>query len=449
LLACETPEKIGAAELSCVDGRAGGTTSSLTKGGKGARPEGAGLLMRPGARYLISAAGIPNYGDDFIAAAWLRFIDRRFPRQEVWLDSFAPGVAASLLSPIAPSARFTDTLWALTRGLPEDGEYSDAREIVRDRIRHLGTPRLDIGLTQLRHAASIHILGGGYLNAIWPRNLGLIAAAAEFSRLYGIPAFATGQGLLPAGDPSPELLDDLQQFRYFEARDRASADQFGVRHGLDDAFLGVPFLPAWEGEPPDLVVLLQGDLASDDAHASYRRLIHEFLDANGAVRGEGTAFVEAYPPLDADMWPELRTDYPQAKFLTFQQVWGRGLRGVPGQKWLTSRFHAHLLAASTGASGIAIDVKPDYYGVKHNSLLEVGTGWALISLTTMEPLPEPSAAPDFIATARRYTAEKHRLASRLYPRLAPLRLGSWVAAIWGIVSRLRRRVRRVLGRVRL
>src|SRR5690606_11820926 len=162
-----------------------------------------------------------------------------------------------------------------TRNVPEDADYADIREEVRDRIRYLGTPRLDIALTQLRGASSIHILGGGYLSEIWPRNLGLIAAAAELRRSCRFPSLAAGQGLLPAGDPTPELIEDIRQFRYFEARDQASAEKFGVDHGLDDAFLGVPFLESWSGAVPELVVLLQGDLASENAQASYLRLIRE------------------------------------------------------------------------------------------------------------------------------------------------------------------------------
>src|SRR5690606_30791811 len=141
----------------------------------------------PGARYLVSAAGIPNYGDDYIAAAWLTYFSRRYPGAEVWLDALSPGVAASLLSGANPEARFTDILWELTRLLPEGESYPQMRERIRTWIHGLGTPRLDTALVHLRSARSIHLLGGGYLNSMWPRNLGLIAAAAEYSRAFDIP----------------------------------------------------------------------------------------------------------------------------------------------------------------------------------------------------------------------------------------------------------------------
>src|SRR5690606_28706043 len=94
----------------------------------------------------------------------------------------------------------------------------------------LGTPRLDTALVHLRSARSIPLLGGGYLNSMWPRNLGLIATAAEYSRAFDIPVYATWLGLLPAEGDNDELRDDLMQFSYAESRDQAGAELFGVHH---------------------------------------------------------------------------------------------------------------------------------------------------------------------------------------------------------------------------
>lgn len=41
--------------------------------------------------YLISIGGYPNYGDEFITAAWLRFLAKSRPEAEVWLDTRYPG----------------------------------------------------------------------------------------------------------------------------------------------------------------------------------------------------------------------------------------------------------------------------------------------------------------------------------------------------------------------
>lgn len=60
--------------------------------------------------YLVSAAGVPNLGDELIARAWLDWLARAHPRVEVWLDCVEPGRAAHLLDGVHPRVRFTNTL---------------------------------------------------------------------------------------------------------------------------------------------------------------------------------------------------------------------------------------------------------------------------------------------------------------------------------------------------
>lgn len=398
---------------------------------------------RTGAPYLVTASGIPNYGDDFIARSWVRYLHRRYPETRVWVDCLDPGVAEGLLSPGAPFARFTGALWDVARALPEDVSYPAARQLVRGILAEAEGARED-PLAPARTASSIHIVGGGFLNTIWPQNLGLVAAAAELHRRHGVRLLGTGLGLMPHDDPSPELLEDLALFAHLEARDAVGAERFGVPHGLDDAWLGVPDLPSWrgvwEGELPRVVVLLQGDLASEELREAFPRMVRAFLARHGAEHGRGAAFLEGFPPVDARAWPELKQEYPEARFVRFEELWELGLRGEPGQVWLTSRFHAHLLAASTGAAGVAVDVRGDYYSIKHGSLLQAGTGWALATLADADDLPEASSAEGFVETARGYAEVKRRLADRLYPR----RLGAELAYR---ARRAVRAVRRALGSV--
>lgn len=401
--------------------------------------------MRPEARYLVSAAGIPNYGDDYIAATWLAYLAKRYPGEEVWLDALSPGVAAALLSDANPAARFTDSLWELTRLLPEGQSYPQMRARIHEWIHDFGTPRLDTALVQLQSAGSIHLLGGGYLNSMWPRNLGLIAAAAEYSRAFGIPIFATGLGLLPSEHDNEELRGDLMQFNYAESRDQSGAELFGINYGLDDAFLGVADLAPAEDDP-DLVVLLQGDIAHEGALDRYEELVHQFVARYGDASGARLVFIENYPPHDAQLWLRMRDRYPACGWVPFADLWRTGLRGRPGQKWLTTRFHAHLLAAVTGASGVAVDVQADYYGVKHASLTEIGTGWTLVSLASDDPLPGVTSSPEFPAHAKELAKRKRELADRLYPHRRLLRTRQLRRCARRISGVVRRRVLRLLGR---
>ena len=51
-----------------------------------------------------------------------------------------------------------------------------AGERARTLLHELGSPRYDLGLRELRRMESVHLLGGGYMNEIWPENFGVIAA---------------------------------------------------------------------------------------------------------------------------------------------------------------------------------------------------------------------------------------------------------------------------------
>ena len=59
--------------------------------------------------HLVSWAGWPNFGDELIAARWLRFLAEHRPDAEVWLDVRHPGTVSSLLRGLHPRLHVTDT----------------------------------------------------------------------------------------------------------------------------------------------------------------------------------------------------------------------------------------------------------------------------------------------------------------------------------------------------
>lgn len=374
------------------------------------------LGKRPRRFYLVAPSGVPNFGDEFIARTWLDWIGRRHPDAEVWLDCIEPGRAAHLFRDTHPNLRVTNTLWQLAHTQPV-GELSEDAVRARSAVQHLGTPRIDLGLEALRTMDSIHLLGGGYMNALWPLNLSIVAAMTEVKRLHGVPIFATGQGLTPQDEVTTSFLRGaLREFDLAEARDEESASLFRLESGLDDAFLAFVNRRRVfaDFESPEVMILVQGDFIHGMPESSLVRCIEEFVLAHSSEGHVG--LVEGMPPDDSLLWPAVRERFPDAQMFPFMRMWQEGLPARPGQAWLTTRFHFHLLAAAAGAQGSALALSGDYYGVKHGLLQAVGTGWPVVAYD-QESCTVPPAALDSSFPARSHAQlaqRKEEIAQRIY-----------------------------------
>lgn len=362
--------------------------------------------------YLVSTAGLPNYGDEVLTRAWLDWLANAHPGTEVWLDCIEPGRAMHLFSDTHPRLRATNTLWQLAhQGGDPDPVQDEAR--IRRLVRGLGSPRIDAGLEMLRDVRSIHFLGGGYLNTVWPRNLGMLTAATEVKAMTGAGLYATGQGFAPQTDDSaPWLRRLLEDFDLVEVRDRASAELLGIDVGIDDAFLGLAGeRPVYSPHSsPSFMLLLQGDLWEQGRRD---RLLDVAISAVEAHAPDGRfGLVEGMPPDDGWLLAELRDRYDALEFYPFERIWKEGLPARAGQTWLTTRFHFHLLSAAAGAAGIALNPKPGYYDAKHGSLIELGSGWSFVGDDS--PL-QASVDAAFPVKARELAEKKQALAAALYP----------------------------------
>ncbi|MHA7239649.1 polysaccharide pyruvyl transferase family protein [Arthrobacter sp. TMS1-12-1] len=335
--------------------------------------------------YLISPAGHPNFGDELIAAAWLKHLAATRPDTEVWLDCPNPGLASELFHGLHPRLHVTNTLW---RSCWEAGS-ADPDVVMRrvdDLVRNLGSPAYDLGLERLRKVESIHLLGGGYLNDLWPFHAGLVAGAVAAQSLTGARLYGTGLSVVPMigrgareeGDDRPRTaIELLQGFDHVSVRDEPSAALLDVALGLDDAFLGV----MEERERglarggADLVLCLQSDLQSEEQS---RKVIDDVRATVAAARAEGRTiqYVEAIPGVDRPAFDALGDLMDPDSFIPFMSVWRDGLPLRADQTWVTTRFHLHFLAAAAGAAGTAIGVRDGFYDVKHRSLTDLGTGWA-------------------------------------------------------------------------
>lgn len=365
--------------------------------------------------YLISAGGQPNFGDEFITRAWLDWLAEHQPNREVWLDTIEPGRASHLFRDTHPRLRTTNTLWHATHTGPSDDPEAAAQRM-RHLVRDLGSPRFDLGLRDLRRMGSVHLLGGGYMNSIWPENFGIITAMITLKTDFGIPIFATGQGLLPHDGPTFEWLRDrLHDFDYIESRDAEGARAFGVTAGLDDAFLAFANereIYAQAADLPATMVLVQGDMADAQRHEQLGRAVERFMAEQPVMSRVG--FAEGIPP---DDFRHARASVDaSAQFYSFMRIWEEGFPAYEGQTWLTTRFHFHLLAAAAGARGTVLNARPGYYDVKHGSLQELGTGWSDWAPEDDVEAAAPTATgdPGFPAKAFGFGQRKAELAARLY-----------------------------------
>jgi hypothetical protein len=120
------------------------------------------------------------------------------------------------------------------------------------------------------------------------------------------------------------------------------------------------------------------------------------------------------PPDDAELLHRFRAAGQRVDFFSFWRIWRDGFPARAGQVWFTTRFHPHLLAAGAGAGGMAVDIRPGYYSVMHESLQKLGTGWAVASGADQVATTVPAGSADFAHKRASLTRSKVALAKKLY-----------------------------------
>lgn len=371
--------------------------------------------------HLVSTAGHPNFGDEFIAASWLRFLAERQPDTDVVLDCPEPGLAAFLFEGLHPRVKFTNLLWRVSWLTIDVDDPDEGDRIVDGVMRDLGSPLFDYGLLELRRATTVHLVGGGHVTSNWLHHGRLVRAARRLAELSDARFVATGLGLMPAIDPE-RIRDDLAAADHATTRDAESAEMAGVEKGLNDAFLGLPSIPGFgarpdpTGKPGDVWISLQSDLAEPEVFEATVSAVRAMIES-GRFEGRTLRYLESIPGRDRDRRAyDLLSDLiPEENFMSFVQLWHEGFPGRPLQTWITTRYHFHQLAAAVGAEGIAIEIDDSYYRTKHQSLAELGTGFAVAPVGSTK-LPEPASDEGYRLQAGRLHRAKLEEAEALYPR---------------------------------
>lgn len=378
--------------------------------------------------YLVAPSGHPNFGDEFVVRTWLRYLARVRPEADVVVDCHTPGQAAVLLRAYHPRVTFVDTMWRIcyqTAHLPAAEAVALAGDVVTDPGRMAAVVS---GIELLARAHTVHLIGGGYVNTVWSHHVALLATATAAAEYSGGRAVATGQGLTPVGDAERlSLVRELQaRFTLFDVRDGPSYDAISGSGGQplftgDDAWLGIGDDDVYDTESEaaqrDFVFCLQTDLMEDFADGQGADALTAAISGlieRWNLKGDSVAAVEGVPGADRIVLDRVAHLLPGAIFVPFTEIWNRGLPARAGQTWVSTRFHFHLLAAATGASGLALAGLRDYYPIKHRSLLDIGSRWELADSAEL-PLAPVRAGGFSAQTVDLLSRRKAAVAEQVYP----------------------------------
>jgi hypothetical protein len=329
--------------------------------------------------YLVVSSGFPNYGDELVAAQWLRYLAIAEPTADVWLDSPSPGNSQLLLGHLHPRVKFVDTLFRICWAAPSE-DPQEVIEYASAAVRNPGVlARYALGVELLQKVDVFHILGGGYINAMWPRHLAFLSAGSVLSTRYDARSAMTGLGLLPTAAPAGMLDELTATYEVVDVRDTPSRELFSTVEATetgDDAFLDIGDHLYDQRESRSIMICAQADMGVQvDAVVE---TIQGTLRKWGA-EGHQIGYVEAMPGWDRTVFERLEPEFDDIRFYPFVELWREGIPARRGQRWLTTRFHPHLVAAAAGAWGVAIRVSEEYYGIKHGSLLAQGSRWESVA----------------------------------------------------------------------
>lgn len=372
------------------------------------------------AYYLVAEPGYPNYGDELIAREWLKYLAKIAPDTPVYLDCTRPGPAAAILRNYHPHLRVVDTLSRLTfenKYVAEGdaGNITGITDFIEQAFEDEGAAaRYSSGLQLIKsEVEGVHFLGGGYMNGRWIPNLARLELG-RWCHHHSIPVIATGVGLMPMIEKTATYTRQVaQNFNHFSVRDQESFDMLTrdnegagnielmpddcFINGLADSYVSEsdqPFLP-------DTMVCIQTDLVTDP-DAIYHHVL-ETLKVWNIGRNDPIGVVECNPYVDYPIVEVLKNQGYTVQFFPTAFLLEQGFPARPGQRWLTTRFHPHILAAACGARGSFITVDDRYYGVKHAAVLRMGSRWSHAVLG--KDIPQPGEGFSDATSPDRYSEQ--------------------------------------------
>ena len=366
---------------------------------------------------LISASGMPNYGDDMLTRGWINHIKRVYPNAIIYLDAVDPLVASNLYDDV----KCVNFLWQLAQALGENGSIED-----KFSDEYLLPLRERLMSNIFEDTDSIHLLGGGYINELWAANLRLIELVSYFGKKHNVLTYATGLGLQPLSEEKAlQISKFIESYFCFDVRDYASyqvLEKFlpGKISFIGDDYFCFPFsevVTLVEKETPVLRLCLHNELSEGDENEEI--FINQVELAISAFiqkfPGSLIRFYEFRPGSDGYFYKRLKQKFPVIEMVFFETIWKHGLQFSAKDFFLSTRFHFQLIVSSVGLSGTSF-YWSEYYKNKFDSLKYV-TDWSFLKLGE-EQLDLESffemRSPSFLIDFGRVNREKEFLANRLY-----------------------------------
>ena len=372
--------------------------------------------------YLVSAAGMPNYGDDMLTRGWINFITRHYPNCDIYLDAVDPVVAKTFF----PDVNCVNYFWTLAQALGIEGsiaeKFSDPLLLpIRERFMLRLFPEIE----------SFHLIGGGYINDFSGANSRLIELISFFSEKFKIPCFATGLGLSPLSKThASRFSDSINQYDFFDVRDASSfnvLNEFSLSNlsFVGDDYFCFPFeenVRLIDTETPALRLCLNNEAVNvTDAEEKLLDFIGGIIEKYRAKHDKGEiVFYEFRPGVDGEFYKLVKARHAQVKFLPFDVIWLEGLTFSPRDYFVSTRFHFQLIVASMGLTGISFYWN-EYYKNKFSSL-EVVSNWISFNIGEQSETPLEVNLEDFTNLTPRFTHEfsnvrdkKLKIAFDIYP----------------------------------
>ena len=367
--------------------------------------------------YLVGTSGTPNYGDELITAGWLRYYAETLPETDVWVETPRPGQSAILHGGIHPRARFVDTLFHGCWIAPSE----EVPDLIAFGDRVAGEPGLlpreATGVEEFSRVALVHVMGGAYINALWPRHVMLLSAAASIARTNRVPAVLTGAALTPLPPSGNDAVAKLiTEFDVVDVRDKASEQWLSpliphLTNTGDDALLFAGDGRFDQRSPHKILIAVQNDMLTEPLERIADYIVRT-VKAWGAEQARIT-LVESMPPDDIAVASLLGEQLPNIDVLPFSYLWRNHFPAAPRARWITTRYHAHLMGALAGGWGVVLPVGGDTTTSSPADIIEQGSGWTLAP-DLGEPIPaNRSAGVAFGGKASQLRAAKQGIATKI------------------------------------
>ena len=332
---------------------------------------------------LVGCFGYPNFGDEMLLKAWLDSIFAERQNASVVVECHVPGNAEAILGNYDHHVIYQDVLWRIAWA--QDGTCQELIKRGIDAIENYSeySSSLRFMLRRIFNAKAIHFIGGGYFRSGWDKHFAVIGEALAIKRKSKCVLTMSGQGFFPYNEEYISIFKAaLNNFEHISVRDRRS---FELIHEvanvekectIDDTFLfdKSPLSATEDNTSGRLIVCMQNDIKNN--------LIHNYL-YDKVVRYSNLYELPIYvlefcPRHDFEVVDLLRIIRPIYK-VSFEQLFNREFCISRNDICIGTRYHFHLLAARAGARGI-FGSADEYYGIKHDSILDLGSEWQNVDL---------------------------------------------------------------------